>query len=451
MKKEIKLTQKQEQVLRRYNELLAKHDYQPVWVDTAYVDMTALNKIVGANWFDRTFEALVQKGLLVKVEQEKIVEEGYFTGKNYTDWYWKLTDLGLEYLGIDTPKDEKEINKVRIEAGRLLLTNCMVDLEEGKLVVNQYIGEVKRIDNPQTLIDQLDPTLADSEVERISNNIKRAFKMIAEFNGDEPEPTVVTPKEEQKVLEVIAQVGNGRPVDMEGIVKFSGYGKNRIEQIISDLVKKGLVEEGIFNDLFIEQDFYLSKLGDKYLTGELDINDSLNKEDVLEAILEVENDKAYEQDDKVTLQVDDVYYNLKFYDTLKGNKSEVMPLLINAIRFLAQDGFIEILENTKDDITFKATIEGYLYYKEARPEESIQTQILKVVNLATELFLGIKVDDNNQLHLWDYEKQKIVDDYDLPILYMTSREFDRQQDNKLEELKKRLQHVNTLLYNKVVQ
>ena len=101
MKKEIKLTPKQDQVLRSYNELLAKHDYKIVWVDTAYVDMTALNKIVGANWFDRTFESLVQKGLLVKVEQEKTVEEGYFAGKKYTDWYWRLTDLGLEYLGID--------------------------------------------------------------------------------------------------------------------------------------------------------------------------------------------------------------------------------------------------------------------------------------------------------------------------------------------------------------
>lgn len=374
MKKEIKLTQKQEQVLRRYNELLAKHDYQPVWVDTAYVDMTALNKIVGANWFDRTFEALVQKGLLVKVEQEKIVEEGYFTGKHYTDWSWELTDLGFEYLGIDVP--------------------------------NKPVDESTEI---------------------------------------------VTPKEEQKVIEVIAQVGNGRPVDMEGIVKFSGYTENRVKQIISDLIKKGLVEEGLFNDLFIEQDFYLTTLGTKYLTGELDINDSLNKEDVLEAILEVENDKAYEQDDKVTLQVDDVYYNLKFYDTLKASKSEVMPLLINAIRFLAQDGFIEILENTKDDIIFKATIEGYLYYKEARPEESIQTQILKVINLATDLFIGLKIDDNNQFHLWDYKEQKIIDDYDLPILYMTSREFDRQEEAKLIELKKRIQHLNTLLYNKVVQ
>ena len=274
---------------------------------------------------------------------------------------------------------------------------------------------------------------------------------VTEVETIEESTEIVTPKEEQKVLEVIAQVGNGRPVELEGIVKFSGYTENRVKQIINDLIKKGLLVEGLFNDLFIEADFYLSKLGTRYLTGELDINDSLNKEDVLETILEVENDKAYEQNDEVTLQVDDVYYNLKFYDTLEGNKTETMPLLINTIRFLAQDGFIEILDNTLDDITFRATTEGYLYYKEARPEESIQTQILKVVNLATDVFLGLKVDDNNQLHLWDYNKQQIVDNYDLSILYMTSREYDKQQDAKLTELKKRIQHLNTLLYNKVVQ
>lgn len=369
MKKEIKLTQKQEQVLNSLNKMLEKNKYQTIVVADIHCSMTAVEKIVSASWFDRTFKALEEKGLVKKEAMTVEISGGYRKGEVYDSYGYNLTDLGLEYLGITLEESTK----------------------------------------------------------------------------------IVTPKEEQKVLEAIAQVGNGRPVDIEGIVEFSGYTENRVKQIISDLIKKGLIEEGLFNDLFIEKDFYLSKLGVKYLTGDLDINESLNKEDILEAILEVENDKAYEQNDEVTLQVDDVYYNLKFYDTLKGNKAETMPLLINSLRFLAQDGFIEILENTKDDITFKATIEGYLYYKEARPEESIQTQILKVVNLATELFLGIKVDDNNQLHLWDYEKQKIVDDYDLPILYMTSREFDRQQDNKLEELKKRLHHVNTLLYNKVVQ
>ena len=113
MKKQIKLTQKQEEVLRRYHELIVKHNYQTVYVDEAYVDMTALNPIVGANWFDRTFEALVQKGLLVRVEEEKVVEEGYFEGREYTDWYWKLTELGKEYLGIEEP--EKACTKQELE------------------------------------------------------------------------------------------------------------------------------------------------------------------------------------------------------------------------------------------------------------------------------------------------------------------------------------------------
>lgn len=369
MKKEIKLTQKQEQVLNSLNKMLEKNKYQTIVVADIHCSMTAVEKIVSPGWFDRTFKALEEKGLVKKEAMTVEISGGYKKGEVYESYGYNLTDLGLEYLGITLEESTK----------------------------------------------------------------------------------IVTPKEEQKVLEVIAQVGNGRPVDVEGIVKFSGYTENRVKQILSDLIKKGLIEEGLFNDLFIEKDFYLSKLGVKYLTGELDINESLNKEDVLEAILEVENDMAYEQDDKVTLQVDDVYYNLKFYDIIKGNKTEMMPLLINTIRFLAQDGFIEILENTKDDITFKATMEGYLYYKEARPEESIQTQIIKVVNLATDLFIGLKIDDNNQFHLWDYNKQKIVDDYDLPILYMASREFDRQEEAKLIELKKRIQHLNTLLYNKVVQ
>ena len=81
-------------------------------------------------------------------------------------------------------------------------------------------------------------------------------------------------------------------------------------------------------------------------------------------------------------------------------------------------------------------------------EESIQTQILKVVNLATELFIGIKVDTNNQIHLWDYKEQKIVDDYVLSILYMTSKEYDKQQEDKLIELKKIIQRLNPILYNK---
>lgn len=97
-----------------------------------------------------------------------------------------------------TEEPTSETRQIMIEAGRLLLTNCMVELEGQKMVVNQYAtGKSQRIDNPQTLIDQLDPTLTDEEVDRISNNIKQAFNMIAEFNGEEtteeteePQPVV---------------------------------------------------------------------------------------------------------------------------------------------------------------------------------------------------------------------------------------------------------------------
>ena len=122
MNKQIKLTKKQDEVLKRYHELIVKHNYQMVYVDEAYVDMTALNPIVGANWFDRTFETLVQKGLLVKVETEKVVKEGHFAGRKYTDWAWELTDLGKEYLGIEEPKEyaeEQQIQEVELTEQKL--------------------------------------------------------------------------------------------------------------------------------------------------------------------------------------------------------------------------------------------------------------------------------------------------------------------------------------------
>lgn len=197
MKKEIKLTQKQEQVLNSLNKMLEKNKYQTIVVSDIHCSMTAVEKIVSAGWFDRTFKALEEKGLVKKEAMAVEISGGYRKGEVYDSYGYNLTDLGLKYLGIDVKKDEKE----------------------------------------------------------------------------------------QKVLS----------------------------------------------------------------------------------------------------------------------------------------------------------------------EESIQTQILKVVNLATEVFVGLKIDDNNQFHLWDYDKQQIVDDYNLPILYMTSREFDKQQEDKLRELKKRIQHLNTLLYNKVVQ
>lgn len=173
MKEEIKLTQKQEQILRRYNELLAKHDYQIVYVDEAYVDMTALNKIVGANWFDRTFEALVQKGLLVKVEQEKTAEEGYFAGKKYTDWYWELTDLGFEYLGIDNPTKPVEGDK---EAKPLEKSTTVVTPEQHKeKVIDAAQPMTKDMILPYKLVCKDCNTVIESNEEYIYNSLTGCY------------------------------------------------------------------------------------------------------------------------------------------------------------------------------------------------------------------------------------------------------------------------------------
>ena len=140
MKEEIKLTQKQEQVLNSLNKMLEKNKYQTIVVADIHCSMTAVEKIVSASWFDRTFKALEEKGLVKKEAMTVEISGGYRKGEVYDSYGYNLTDLGLEYLGITLEESTK----------------------------------------------------------------------------------IVTPKEEQKVLEAIAQVGNGRPVDIEGIVEFSG-------------------------------------------------------------------------------------------------------------------------------------------------------------------------------------------------------------------------------------
>ena len=60
MKKEIKLTQKQEQVINSLNGMLAKTEYEVQPVSDTYTYMTAVAKIVSHRWFDRTFKALIE-------------------------------------------------------------------------------------------------------------------------------------------------------------------------------------------------------------------------------------------------------------------------------------------------------------------------------------------------------------------------------------------------------
>lgn len=110
MKKEIKLTQKQEQVINSLNEMLAKTEYKVQPVSDTYTYMTAVAKIVSHRWFDRTFKALIEKGLVEKVDAVIEITKGVHAGKTIKTYGYILTDLGFEYLGIDNPNKTEEQN-----------------------------------------------------------------------------------------------------------------------------------------------------------------------------------------------------------------------------------------------------------------------------------------------------------------------------------------------------
>lgn len=104
----IKLTEKQEQVLNSLNTMLQKTEYKVQPVSDTYTYMTAVKKIVSHRWFDRTFRALIEKGLVEKVDTVIEITKGVHAGKTIKTYGYILTDLGFEYLGINNPNKTKE-------------------------------------------------------------------------------------------------------------------------------------------------------------------------------------------------------------------------------------------------------------------------------------------------------------------------------------------------------
>lgn len=108
MLENIKLTQKQEQVLNSLNTMLERTEYKVQPVSDTYTYMTAVANIVSHRWFDRTFKALIEKGLVEKVDTVIEITKGVHAGKTIKTYGYILTDLGFEYLDIDNPNKTKE-------------------------------------------------------------------------------------------------------------------------------------------------------------------------------------------------------------------------------------------------------------------------------------------------------------------------------------------------------
>ena len=84
---------------------------------------------------------------------------------------------------------------------------------------------------------------------------------------------------------------------------------------------------------------------------------------VLQAIMEVEERKAYE--DEVTVNTHEVLDNLDSYSIYTRSTVDNLLVITHIVNLLINDGYVKVIDN--DNFTFRSTLTGYLYY-----EQSIQ-------------------------------------------------------------------------------
>ena len=140
MKKEINLTSKQHQVLETLGNMLQKHNFQQIPVSDIYCNMTAVKQVIKPNWFDRTFDKLEELGVVKKEDMSYEIKGGYKKGEIVETYCYKLTQLGLEYLGIEV--DEDLVNLKKLEGTTFDEDNIicsMSNITEEVIVSNTHI------------------------------------------------------------------------------------------------------------------------------------------------------------------------------------------------------------------------------------------------------------------------------------------------------------------------
>lgn len=140
MKKEIKLSQKQQQVLETLGNMLQKHNFRQIPVSDIYCNMTAVNQVIKPNWFDRTFDKLEELGLVKKEDMSYEIKGGFKKGEIVETYSYSLTELGLEYLGIEV--DEDLINLKKLEGTTFdedIIICSMSDITEEVIISNTHI------------------------------------------------------------------------------------------------------------------------------------------------------------------------------------------------------------------------------------------------------------------------------------------------------------------------
>ena len=89
----LKLTKNQNNCLEGLYNFQVKNHWKNYEVSDLYKYMTCIESYVKKNWFDRTFNALINLGLIEKIEYTK-TQKG---GKSYM---YDFTDIGLAYMGV---------------------------------------------------------------------------------------------------------------------------------------------------------------------------------------------------------------------------------------------------------------------------------------------------------------------------------------------------------------
>lgn len=131
MKKEIKLTPKQQQVLEGLVAIEQRNGDKKVTVSDIHCNMTAVTKIVTPNWFDRTFNKLEELGLVKREDMDFIVPGGYRKGVVEKTYTYTITELGLEYLGIANPTKTEEQPKEKV-LYKLVCKDCNTVIESNE-------------------------------------------------------------------------------------------------------------------------------------------------------------------------------------------------------------------------------------------------------------------------------------------------------------------------------
>ena len=136
MKKEIKLTAKQQQVLETLGNMLQKENFNKIPVSDIYCNMTAVTQVITPNWFDRTFDKLVALGLVKKEDMQYEIKGGYKKGEIVKTYCYKLTQLGLEYLGIEVDIDLVSLRKLEGTTFNQDIIICSMCDNDTEVIVN---------------------------------------------------------------------------------------------------------------------------------------------------------------------------------------------------------------------------------------------------------------------------------------------------------------------------